>query len=136
MPASAPAMVRYEIVAAERLVIVTGNGDLTAHEIIESQNALRADPAFDPTFAMLADYRSVTSTDLDRSSLMDIAQNAPVAASARRAFLVRGQYNYGMARMYGILNDLERQSDIVRVFEDDMDGALAWVTAGSGQPLG
>jgi hypothetical protein len=119
-------MVRYEIVAPQRLVIVTGTGTLTAHEIIESQDALRIDPAFDTGFAMLGDYRDVTHTDLDRSSLMEIARNAPFAPSARRAFVVRGQYNFAMARMFGILTEIEKQSDIVRVFEDDMDGARAW----------
>jgi hypothetical protein len=130
MPASAPTMVRYEIVSAERLVVVTGTGKLTAQEIIEAQNAVRVDPAFDPSFDVLADYRDVTGTDLDRTSLTVIAHNAPFAPSARRAFVVRGQYGFGLARMYGILTELEKRSDVVRVFADDMDGALAWVTAG------
>jgi hypothetical protein len=58
-------------------------------EVLDWQAQVRADPDFDPDYALLADYSDAATIDFDTRQLRRIAQNAPIEPTARRAFVIR-----------------------------------------------
>jgi hypothetical protein len=104
---------------AKRLVVFTASGHLTAAEVLDVQDQLRADPNFDPVFSLLADHLQITGSDFDGLELLDMARNALFGPTARRAFVIRGKLGYGLVPMFGTFASLETRSGDVRVFEED-----------------
>jgi len=119
-------MLTYRIDRAQKLVLLTGSGELSAAEVLSVQQLLRDDPGFDPGFALLADYREVTQSDLDAVNMRQIAANVPFDPAVRRAFVVRGEHNYGIARMFESFSDLAERGGRVRAFLD-LEAAVRWL---------
>jgi hypothetical protein len=123
-------MLSYQIDSARRIVMVTGTGTLTAAEIVDVQNRVRADPAFDPMFALLSDYRLVASFELSAAEVRAIAATTPFHPSAKRSLVMADQLGLGMARMFQAYSELALNSTTLKVFRDDIDAAMAWLTEG------
>jgi hypothetical protein len=114
----------YAIDATRRLVLVTVYGALTVEEALAYQRRVRADPAFDPTYAQVCDLTGVTSENLSSGDLQTIAINAPYEPGARRAFVVRRDLGYGLGRMFQTFSASEPRGD-VRIFRD-IGEAMRW----------
>ena len=78
---------RFHVDKERRLVTVKFDGRVGSHEIIEYLDKLRADPAFDPEFAELADLTQA-NTEVDFEAAMTIARDKdPFSRKAMRAFV-------------------------------------------------
>jgi hypothetical protein len=120
-------VLRYEIDKERRLVTLTADGMLMASEVLKAQDQLRRDPAFNPSYRMLADYLAITGSNFNRHNMAEIARNAPFGPTSRRAFVVRGKLGFGLARMFGTISEVDTQTGLVRVFDNDLDAALRWL---------
>lgn len=100
---------------------------MTRAEVEALQGQVGADPAYDPAFGILLDYRGVTRFALDRSDMRRIAGNTPQGPAGRRAFVMAGGLGFGLARMFEAYATLAGRGGAVRVFHDDMEAALQWL---------
>jgi hypothetical protein len=119
-------MLRYRIDSQRGVVTVTGSGSVTSDEIAAWRAALRRDPEFDPSFAMLVDLRSANLGDVGASDMRWHADVDPFGPASYQAFLVADDADYGAIRIYGAYRDLSRQDGSVRAFRDP-EQALAWL---------
>jgi hypothetical protein len=119
-------MLTYSVDRARRLVTLTASGVLTTEEVLASQRQVRADPHFDPSFSLLADYRSATISDIDAVQMQEIAANVPLGSRSRRAYVVSGDLNFGMLRMFEAFAEMAQRGGAARAFRD-MDEALRWL---------
>lgn len=123
-------MLTYCIDKQRRMVVLTGSGALSVTEVLDWQKQVHADPAFDPSFTLLADYRDATTIDFDTAQLRIVAQNVPFGPAVRRAFVVRQDADYGVLRMFQTLSEVGRRRGNVAVFRD-LQLALQWLEGGS-----
>jgi hypothetical protein len=119
-------MVTFRIDAANRLVAITCTGPVTLNDLLATQTALRADPAFDPGFDLLFDLRQASLAGVDAGSLRRAAAGTPFAPSARRAYVAGDDAGFGVARMLQAFSEFEKRGDSVRVFRE-LDAALTWI---------
>lgn len=119
-------MICYRILPTDRLVIITGRDALVASEALDIQDAIRADPDFNPAFSLLTDYLNVTHLDFSADDLRRMAGNSPFGPSARRAYVAREALIFGLLRMYETFAGIAKDSDLLRVFRD-IDSARHWL---------
>jgi len=119
-------MLTYRIDKLRRIVEVTGAGILTLSEFLAGQARLLADPEFDASFALLADYRAASFAAVDGASLRTIAQKVPFAPEAPRAFVVASDASFGVMRMFETYSGLAQERSPVRAFRD-VGSAMAWI---------
>jgi hypothetical protein len=119
-------MVTYRIDRGDRLVVITCVGAVSAADLAETQAALRADPDFDPAFALLFDVRQGSLGQIDAGRLRLAAAGTPFAPTAARAYLVGDDAAFGVARMLQTFSEFEQRGDRVQVFRE-LDAALAWI---------
>jgi hypothetical protein len=96
-----PMPAAFEIDVTRRLVVCRCWGVLTSEEIVKHYRALRADPAFDPTFSQLGDLTDVSAFDVDTRALSSEALLETFDHSARRALVAPSDVGFGLARLYG-----------------------------------
>ena len=99
MPAS------FRIDTERRTVFSTGAGALTDDELRGHQKQLLGDPAFDPSFNQLWDFRQVAQVDVSSQALRELAAARSFAPSAKRAAVAPREILYGMARMFELQHD-------------------------------
>jgi hypothetical protein len=119
-------MIRYRIDRVSRLVEVTGTGALAAEDISACQAALRADPAFDSSFALLADFRAVNLSDLQAPHVRQHAQDDPFGPRSPRAILVSSDADDSIIRLFEAYSGAAQHTGPVRAFRDD-ESARAWI---------
>lgn len=119
----------YKIEKSRRLVLSIASGELTPEDILGHMNRLTQDPDFDPTFFQLADFRAVSNMTLLPEDIRRFAERTVFSAHSRRAFLVKDEAHFGLARMFEIHRDLKGESGI-RVFRS-LEDALEWIGVGS-----
>jgi hypothetical protein len=115
----------YKIDKERRLVMSTGSGVLTMADLLAHQEKLRKDPDFDPSFSQLSDFTHITTVDLDGADVQRLAQTTIFSPDSRRAFLVKSDLAFGLARMFELLRDAEGEKGI-HVFRN-LNDALEWV---------
>ena len=106
----------YQIDPERGIVFSVFDGTTTDADVSAHQKALSADPAFEPGFSQLLDFRGVTSVRLTAAGVRAVAEAKNFGAGSRRAIVVASNVAYGMARMFEILRDPE--PDTVEVFRD------------------
>jgi hypothetical protein len=119
-------MITFRIDQGRRLIEVTAVGTVSAQEFFDAQAELRADPAFDVTFAVLADYRAANFSALVFTQVRQIAERDPFGASSPRALLVRDPGDLSLVQLFQAYVDMAARAGPVRVFQD-VDAALAWI---------
>jgi hypothetical protein len=117
----------YKIDKERKLVMSTASGVLTMADLLAHQAKLRKDPEFDPSFSQLSDFTHVTKMDLTTAYVQRLAQTTVFSPDSRRAFLVKSDLEFGLARMFEILRDTVGEKGI-HVFRN-LDEALDWVLA-------
>jgi hypothetical protein len=118
----------YSIDPVKRRVTTTGRGILVFAQMMASAEAMRKDPALDPTFTELVDITQVESVDLTADQIEALAGIRIFDGSARRAILAPSPLYYGMARMYEAHHSAGAEATI-RVFTD-RDEAVKWLDGG------
>lgn len=118
----------YEVVAEEQLVTVKFGARVSIREIAAYAEALRADPRFEPGFSELIDLTEVEEFQIDAEEAMALADRIdPFSIRARRAFVVRTEAQFHIARMHQLLRGTERNIGIF-AFEEE---ARLWVRSGA-----
>jgi hypothetical protein len=115
----------YTIDKESHLVTTTAWGTLTADQVLEHQQKLQNDPAFDPDFSQLADFTLVVLMQMDAKTVMELSDLVVFSAKSRRAFIADNPFHYGMARMFAAFHKLSGQ-DQIQVFTT-RDEALQWL---------
>jgi hypothetical protein len=110
-----------------RLVMSTAYGVFTLADAQEHQKQLQNDPDFDPSFSQLADFTQITKVDLAADEVRLLAQRSIFSPQSRRAFVVKGDLAFGLARLFEILRETKGEQG-VGVFRN-LDDALEWVLA-------
>jgi hypothetical protein len=110
-----------------RLVMSTAYGVFNLADALEHQRQLESDPDFDPSFSQLADFRQITKLELAADEVRLLAQKTIFSLQSRRAFVVKGDLAFGLARLFEILRETMGEQGI-GVFRN-LDDALEWVLA-------
>jgi len=121
----------YKIDKERRLVMTSGAGTLTIAAALAHQEKLVSDPDFDPTYSQLMDFTQLTQVDLDAEDIRRIAQRSVFSPQSRRAIIMAGDANFGLARMFEILREAAGEHGI-RVFRK-LDEALDWILSKEGR---
>jgi hypothetical protein len=107
-------------------VVLSGSGTLATAEILNVQRRLRVDPAFDPTYRLLADYREVRDSDFSPENMRVIAANVPFDRRSRRAFVAPGRLGFGLARMFQAISGAATPDGPIQVFAASKQPRLGW----------
>ena len=117
----------YKIDKERRIIMSTVSSPITIADALGSQQKLRNDPDFDPTFSQLVDATQLPSIDLDTSDLRRLAEGSMFSNHSRRAILVSSDVAFGLARMYETFRESAGETGI-HIFRD-LDQALDWILA-------
>jgi hypothetical protein len=93
-------------------------------DLLSHQRQLRQDPDFQSDLLQLYDFRAVREIKISEQGMRQLAYGNPFGRGSRRAFVVDGDYAYGIARQFQALTD-ESMHELA-VFRD-MDTARAWL---------
>ena len=105
---------------------------ITLEESFAHQEALRADPDFEPNMRQLSDARLATSP-ISAKGVRSLAKQSPFGRGSRQAILVASDLIYGVSRMYEAHTC---DTGTILVFRD-ADAALTWLgLAGDVDPDG
>ncbi len=117
----------YKIDKKRRFVLSSGSGLLTKEDILSHMDRISVDPAFDPNFSQLLDFTNVTEVGFGPREVREFAERNIFAPKARRAFLVRDDLHFALARMFEIHRELRGEMGIgvFRALED----AMKWIEA-------
>jgi hypothetical protein len=116
--------VSIEYAIADDMVQAHVTGVLNDATLIAYIERLLRDPRYRPDMPVVFDATQVSALELSGAGVRDasaVVRELPEPPTARVALVVSSRAAFGMARMYGLLRDVE-----VSVFED-RDLALAWL---------
>jgi len=115
----------YKIDKDRRLVMSSGSGVLTKGMILAHMDLLSNDPEFDPDFSQITDFTQLTGMDIGPEDIRQLAQRNIFSARSHRAFVVKNNLQFGLARMFQTYRELNGETGI-RVFRT-IDEALDWI---------
>lgn len=115
----------YKIDKDRRLVMSSGSGVLTRGMILAHMDLLSKDPEFDPDFSQITDFTHLSGMDIGPEDIRLLAQRNIFSPRSRRAFVVKNNLQYGLARMFQTYRELNGETGI-RVFRT-IDEALDWI---------
>lgn len=116
----------YVIDKEKRLVISSAWGRVTLAEVMNHQDQLRSDSAFDPNYNQLVDAIAVTGVDASVEEVKKAASRRIFSSTARRAFVASNPEVFGVGRLLGAHLGMGRPPQQVGVFYD-MPSALEWL---------
>jgi hypothetical protein len=119
----------YKIDKERRLVLSCGTGVISKEDIWGHMERLSKDPDFDPAFSQVLDCTQLISIDIESEELRQLAQRNIFSPNSRRAFVVRDDVTFGLARMFQIHRELNGETGI-GVFRT-FDEALDWILVGN-----
>jgi hypothetical protein len=118
----------YKIDKERRIVLSSGAGVLTRTDIQGHMDRLSNDSDFDPNYSQIVDFTQLSGVDIEPEDVRQFAERNIFSPRSRRAFVVKDDLQYGLARMFEIHRELNGETGI-RVFRT-IDEALDWVLAG------
>ena len=118
----------YKIDKERRIVLSSGAGVLTRADILGHMDRLSSDPDFDPDYSQIVDFTHFSGVDIGPEDVRQFAQRNIFSPPSRRAFVVKDDLQFGLARMFEIHRELNGETGI-GVFRT-IDEALDWVLAG------
>ena|ERR1700694_589252 len=113
----------YKIDKERRLVISSGSGAFTFADALAHQDKLLKDPDFDPGFSQLLDFTQFTQFGLRASDIRKLAGRTIFSPDSRRAFILRGDLEYGFGRTFEILRETTGDS----VFASSAISTKPWI---------
>jgi hypothetical protein len=114
--------VTYRILESVDLVHTTWAGRVTFEESLAYNEALLADPSFDPSMRQLSDARTAES-EVSGDGIRALARRSAFGPGSRRAILVQDDALFGVSRMYEAQT---KGAGEVQVFRDEAE-ALEWL---------
>jgi hypothetical protein len=117
---------KYSIDKEQRLVVLTGTGNLTFDEVKEQQDRLLEDPDLNPDFDQLVDLTAVTVYAVTADEAVTLARRRVFSPASRRALVARDPATYGLARMMQTHRGIAKVQAEAGVFYDRKE-ALAWL---------
>jgi hypothetical protein len=118
----------YKIDKERRLVSSSGTGILTKNDLLGHMDRLSRDPDFDPDFSQVVDFTMIDGLEIEPEDVRQLAERNIFSPRSRRAFVVKDDLQFGLARMFEIHRELNGEPGI-QVFRT-FDEALDWVMAG------
>src|SRR5579864_1804916 len=115
----------YTIDKKRRLVLSSGNGALTKEDLLGHMERLSKDPDFNPEFCQVVDFTQITAVEVEPEDVRQLAQRNIFSPRSRRAFVVKDDLQFGLARMFEIHRELKGETGI-RVFRT-FDEAMDWI---------
>src|SRR5262245_8849359 len=119
-------MITFRIDQVRRLVEATAAGTPTLQEISDYQTLVRTHPAFDPTFALLADLSAASGAELGFAEVRQIAEGNPFGPGSPRAIVVKDSGDAGLAELFRAYSEVTKRTGPVGIFQN-VDAALAWI---------
>ena len=98
---------------------------LTKADLLGHMERLSKDPDFDPDFSQVLDFRQITALEIGPEDVRQLAQRNIFSPRSRRAFVVKDDLQFGLARMFEIHRELKGETGI-RVFRT-FDEAMDWI---------
>jgi len=114
----------YRIDSERKLISSTAIGVVVDDDLRGHQRTLLNDPAFDPSFDQLWDFREVADVEISTNAVREFARARSFAPGAKRALVATKDAAYGMARMFQALH--EDAPEDLRVFRS-LDEAKIWL---------
>ena len=118
----------FDIRESERLVHVSCTGDITLSEILAYEQEVIEAPGFDPSYDELIDLRGATKLDVsfeDVEGIVSYEKSHEKYVGARKcAFVAPRAFNFGIARMYELMEDDSPME--TKVFRD-IGEARSWL---------
>jgi hypothetical protein len=114
----------YRIDPDARLIRSNATGVVTDDDLRDHQKRLRGDPAFDPRFDQLWDFRAAEVVEVTTAVVHELAGSRSFEAGAKRALVAPTDVGFGLARMFQTLH--EAAPEELRVFRT-LDDAKAWL---------
>ncbi len=121
--------VDIEIDVGLKRVVNRVSGALMGAELLNVQQRIRQHPNFLPDFTQLFDLSRATEVHVTAEDVRSIAAATPFCPTARRALVVSGPLQFGLARMFS--SYIEANGGAARVCTT-LDDALEWLNGGSG----
>jgi hypothetical protein len=118
----------YTIDPEKRRVTTVGRGTLVFSKMMASAEAMKNDPALDPSYTELVDITDVEVVDLTAEQIEALAGIRIFDAASRRAIVAPRPLYFGMARMYEAHHSAKAEANI-RVFTD-REEAVKWLDGG------
>lgn len=118
----------YNIDKERRLVLSSGAGVLTKEDLLGHMDRLSNDPDFNPDFAQVLDFTRINLVEVEPEDVRQLAQRNIFSPRSRRAFVVKDDLQFGLARMFEIHRELKGETGI-RVFRA-FDEAMDWIMVG------
>jgi hypothetical protein len=116
----------YRLDTEQRLVLLTLVGVVTGVELDAVRAQIREDPAFDPSFSVLADASALNPAALS-GQMVRARAAAPPPGRMRVAIVAPADAVFGIARMYQMM--AEGNGNPVGVFRTNEE-AMGWLTSG------
>lgn len=116
----------YFIDKEKRLIISSAWDRVTFAEVVDHQDQLKADPAFNPDFNQLVDATAVTGVDASLEEVKRVASRRIFSSTALRAFVATNPDVFGVGRLFGAHLGMGRVPQQVQIFYD-MASALKWL---------
>jgi hypothetical protein len=117
----------YKIEKERRLVLSSATGVITKEDFLGHMDRLSNDPDFDPDFSQVVDFTQIDALEIEPEDVRQLAERNIFSPRSRRAFVVKDDLQFGLARMFEIHRELRGEIGI-RVFRT-FDEALDWVLA-------
>ena len=116
---------RYRIDKFLGVVFSTGEGVITAEDILTHGQRLRVDPDFDPSYNQLIDIRDAIKLGITTEDIPEIVALEDIfSEQCRRAIVAETNFMFAMGRMLQIYS--ESSAGRTHVFHD-MDAARRWL---------
>jgi hypothetical protein len=112
--------------AEQRVSYTRISGVVTYDVVTASQQALRREPLFDPTFPFLLDLRSASDVQLTVQQVHAIIEASPVGDQTRRAILVSGLGAFSVAETWMAMRESKTAAGYARAVAT-LEEAAAWL---------
>lgn len=119
-------MISHRIDKNRRLVTVTGHGILLPEQISANQAAIRNDPDFDPSFALMVDFRKASFANVASAHVRQHAEDDPFGPKSPRAIVISGKTDIGMVGIFEAYSQLVEHHGPVKGFYD-LNSAWDWI---------
>lgn len=116
----------FHIETGRKMVFSKAVGVLGLAEVLDHMERLLAHPDFRPEFNQLMDFREVTEMTLSHAEIRQLALRTIFSPTSMRAFVVKGDLQFGIGRMFTTYREFEGEIGIV-IFKE-MKDALAWLS--------
>ena len=108
------------------MVFSKATGVIRWVDAVDHMDRLSTHPDFRPEFNQLFDFREAQGVALSHDEIHRLSTRKIFGERSRRAFVVAGDFQFGIARMFSIYREMQGEPGI-QVFRE-MNKALTWLS--------